>query len=58
MQLAEEEALARECHSAWLDTHDFQARPFYEGLGYVKFAELPDFPVGHSKIFLKKALGA
>jgi GNAT superfamily N-acetyltransferase len=54
MQLAEEEALARGCHSAWLDTHDFQARPFYERLGYVRFAELADFPVGHSKIFLKK----
>jgi GNAT superfamily N-acetyltransferase len=58
MQLAEDEAPARECHSAWLDTHDFQASPFYEGLGYVRFAELPDFPIGHSKIFLKKSLVA
>jgi GNAT superfamily N-acetyltransferase len=54
MQLAEAEALARGCHSAWLDTHDFQASPFYERLGYVRFAELRDFPVGHSKIFLMK----
>ncbi|WP_084162594.1 GNAT family N-acetyltransferase [Paraburkholderia bannensis] len=58
MQLAEKEARSRECHSAWLDTHDFQARPFYERLGYVQFAELPDFPIGHSKIFLKKSLVA
>jgi len=29
----------------------------HEGLGYVRFAELPDFPIGHSKIFLKKSPG-
>jgi hypothetical protein len=44
--------------SMHFDTHDFQASPFYEGLGYVRFAELPDFPIGHSKIFLKKSLVA
>ncbi len=57
MQLAEEEALARGCHGVSLDTHDFQARQFYERPCYVQFGELPDFPVGQSKIFLKKALG-
>ncbi|MFM0643655.1 GNAT family N-acetyltransferase [Paraburkholderia bryophila] len=56
MQLAEEEALSRDCHSAWLDTHDFQAKPFYERLGYVPFGELPDYPLGHSRIFLRKTL--
>jgi hypothetical protein len=59
MQLAEEEeeALARGSHGVSLDTHDFQARPFYERPCYVQFDELPDFPVGHCQIFLKKALG-
>ncbi|MGI4984546.1 MAG: GNAT family N-acetyltransferase [Janthinobacterium lividum] len=56
MQIAEEEALKRGCHSAWLDTHDFQAQPFYERLGYAEFARLPDYPMGHSRIFLKKTL--
>ena len=45
MQRAEQEAIARGCHSAWLDTHEFQAKAFYEGLGYVAFrraARLPD----------------
>ncbi|ABK11655.1 GNAT family N-acetyltransferase [Burkholderia orbicola] len=56
MDLAEREAVARGCHSAWLDTFDFQARPFYEKRGYVRFGELPDYPVGHTRIFLTKKL--
>lgn len=57
MRLAEEEALARGCHGVLLDTHDFQARSIYERPDYVQSGELPDFPVGHSKIFLEKAPG-
>src|SRR5687767_2061964 len=56
MQLAEEEALKRGCHSAWLDTFEFQARGFYERLGYSCFAELRDYPPGFARYFMKKAL--
>jgi GNAT superfamily N-acetyltransferase len=56
MQLAEQEAVARGCHSAWLDTHEFQAKGFYERLGYVPFGELLNFPHGFSRIFLQKSL--
>ncbi|MEJ2630175.1 MAG: GNAT family N-acetyltransferase [Acidihalobacter sp.] len=56
MQLAEEEALARGCHDAWLDTHEFQARAFYERLGYTCFGELPDYPRGHARFFMRKSL--
>jgi len=56
MQLAEQEAVARGCHSAWLDTHEFQAKGFYERLGYVPFGELPNYPHGFSRIFLQKSL--
>lgn len=56
MRLAEQEAVARGCHHAWLDTFSFQARPFYERLGYACFAELPDYPTGFSRYFMKKAL--
>ncbi|CAB3754864.1 acetyltransferase [Burkholderia sp. MSh2] len=56
MDLAEREAVARGCHGAWLDTFDFQARPFYEKRGYVRFGELADYPVGHARIFLTKKL--
>ncbi|MDR8726188.1 hypothetical protein FEQ05_01456 [Burkholderia pseudomultivorans] len=37
-------------------TFQFQARPFYEKLGYVRFGELADYPLGHARIFLKKIL--
>lgn len=55
MQRAEREALERGCHSAWLDTFEFQARGFYERLGYSCFGELPNYPVG-PRYFMKKTL--
>jgi GNAT superfamily N-acetyltransferase len=56
MQLAEREAIQRGCHGAWLDTFEFQARGFYERLGYECFGELPEYPKGFSRYFMKKVL--
>jgi hypothetical protein len=56
MSLAEREARSRGCHGAWLDTFEFQARGFYERQGYTCFAQLPDYPPGFSRFFMKKAL--
>jgi ribosomal protein S18 acetylase RimI-like enzyme len=56
MDQAEAYARQRSCHSATLDTHSFQARPFYEKRGYEIFATLDDFPEGHRKFFLRKKL--
>jgi GNAT superfamily N-acetyltransferase len=56
MRRAESEAIARGCHSVWLDTFQFQARGFYERLGYSCFAELADYPPGFSRYFMKKRL--
>jgi GNAT superfamily N-acetyltransferase len=56
MLRAEREAVARGCHSAWLDTFEFQARKFYERLGYSCFGHLADYPAGFSRYFMKKAL--
>lgn len=53
---AEREAIARGCHSVWLDTFDFQARGFYERLGYTCFGELANYPAGSSRYFFKKSL--
>ncbi len=55
MAQAEAEALRRGCHHAWVDTI-FGARPFYEGLGYRVFGELPNFPTGFTRSFLMKDL--
>jgi len=53
---AEDEAVRRGCHSAYLDTFSFQALPFYQKRGYTVFGELPDFPVGYRRYFLYKRL--
>jgi len=55
---AEQEAMQRGCHHACLDTHDFQALPFYEKHGYTGYGELKDLPVGHTRYSLAKKLGS
>ncbi|HYD99483.1 MAG TPA: GNAT family N-acetyltransferase [Alphaproteobacteria bacterium] len=57
MDLAEAEGRRRGCHSAYLYTYSFQARPFYEKRGYAVAATLPDFPTGHQRHYLTKRLG-
>jgi GNAT superfamily N-acetyltransferase len=53
---AEDEARARGCRGAWLRTFEFQARGFYERLGYAVFGELADYPPGHRCYFMRKLL--
>ena len=48
----------RRCSYCYLDTFSFQARPFYEKLGYKVFGTLEDHPKGHTHYFMKKALTA
>ena len=56
MEVAEAEARQRGAQNAYLDTFSFQAPDFYKKLGYQVFGELPDFPTGHQRYFLKKEL--
>jgi GNAT superfamily N-acetyltransferase len=53
---AEEEARKNGCRHAYLDTLSFQARPFYERRGWQMFGALEDFPAGHTRYFMQKAL--
>ena len=52
----EAEAINLGCTNAHLDTYSFEARPFYERAGYKMFGKLDDYPPGHCKYFLTKAL--
>jgi N-acetylglutamate synthase-like GNAT family acetyltransferase len=56
MNCIEQEAIKNGCVNAYLDTFSFQAPDFYQKLGYKVFGELEDFPVGHSRFFLRKSL--
>jgi GNAT superfamily N-acetyltransferase len=58
LRRAEDEARARGCVGAHLDTFSFQARGFYEKQGYAVFGALPDCPPGHARFFLSKRLDA
>ncbi|MDO8411159.1 MAG: GNAT family N-acetyltransferase [Phenylobacterium sp.] len=56
MRQAEDEARRLTCRHMWLDTYAFQARPFYERLGFEVFGQLdgpsPIFP----RYFMQKRL--
>jgi GNAT superfamily N-acetyltransferase len=56
LQAAEAIARARGCTSAYLDTFDFQARPFYERQGYVVYGTQLGYPPGHQRFYLSKVL--
>jgi len=56
MQRAEREATLLGCHSTHLTTLDFQAKGFYEKLGYEVFAALEDYPRGHTRFMMKKRI--
>jgi GNAT superfamily N-acetyltransferase len=52
------EAIARErgCVGVWVDTYGFQARGFYEKLGYEIFGTIDDHPRGSHRFFFRKRL--
>lgn len=56
IKMAEKEAFKKGCKAVHLDTMSFQAKPFYEKLGYAVFGVLDDLPVGHQRIFMWKKL--
>jgi GNAT superfamily N-acetyltransferase len=53
---AEAEARRHGCTMAYLDTLSFQARPFYESLGWTLFGTQEGYPPGQTRYFLQKDL--
>lgn len=53
---AESFAQTRGCIGAYLDTFEYQARPFYEKLGYALFGTLEGYPPGFRQYHLAKRL--
>jgi GNAT superfamily N-acetyltransferase len=56
MKLVEDRAREQGAREAWLYTMSFQAKPFYEKLGYSQFAELPWLGGRHARHFMRKDL--
>jgi GNAT superfamily N-acetyltransferase len=56
MGAAEKEARIRGVRNVYLDTFSFQAPGFYTKLGYREFARLDEFPAGHRRFWMTKAL--
>jgi len=54
---AETEAIMRGCTRVFLQTYSFQARGFYEKLGYGVVGQLDDYPPGQSFCWMRKELG-
>jgi len=56
MQKVEDEGRKLGAQIAWLNTLSFQARPFYEKLGYRLFGEMPVDGGRHKRYFMQKDL--
>ena len=56
MQTAEAEARNRGVRNVYLDSFSFQAPTFYAKLGYREFGRLKEFPAGHDRVWMTKAL--
>jgi GNAT superfamily N-acetyltransferase len=58
MAAAERYAVEKGCTDSFLETFSFQARPFYEKLGYRVFGTLDNYPEGLAYYYLTKRLDA
>lgn len=56
MAAVETEARRRGCKQIVLTTHSFQAPGFYQSLGFVCLAAVPEYPNGHQNLIYRKHL--
>jgi ribosomal protein S18 acetylase RimI-like enzyme len=54
LEAAESTTRAHQCQGVFLETHSFQARPFYEKAGYTVMGEIANYPPGESYYLMKK----
>ena len=56
LEAAEAQARKNGVRNVYLDTFSFQAPAFYKKLGYREFGRLKEYPVGHDRVWMTKAL--
>ncbi|MGO4705849.1 GNAT family N-acetyltransferase [Microvirga sp. 2MCAF38] len=56
MNAAETAARRQNCHHIWLETYNFQARPFYERFGFQVFGQIEGPAPIYPRFFMKKVL--
>ena len=56
MDMLIEKALSDKIHKIFTDTYGFQAQSFYEKQGFKVISTVPNYILGHDKIYLKKDL--
>ena len=56
VQSVEQYAISKSIYNVKLETASFQALDFYKKIGFEVYAELENFPVGHTNYYLKKEL--
>ena len=54
LERAEDLARTAGCIGSYLDTFEYQARPFYEKNGYALFGTLDGYPPGYCQFYLSK----
>jgi GNAT superfamily N-acetyltransferase len=56
LEAAEAQARKKGVKNVYLDTFSFQAPAFYKKLGYREFGRLKEYPAGHDRVWMTKAL--
>jgi GNAT superfamily N-acetyltransferase len=56
LEAAEAQARKNGVKNVYLDTFSFQAPAFYKKLGYREFGRLKEYPAGHDRVWMTKAL--